>query len=172
MIFKNRSRFIIEVLEILILVFALSWFVNTFVFGLTQVKDNGMLPALERGDQVLINKSPINGFGALEGGDIVVFRQAPDQENRVKRLIGLAGDKIEIRNGFTYVNGNPIYEPYANTPVTCQFQAITVPQDHVFVLNDDRSETNDSRTLGSIREDNLIGEAIFCYWPWAKIKSL
>lgn len=172
MISKDLSKSLIEILEVLIVVFALSWFVNTYIFGFAQVKHNGMLPTLGHNDQVLMYKSPMNNFSSLKRGDIVVFSKDTEPENSINRVIGLAGEKIEIRNGFTYINGKPIYEPYAYTPITNDFNPTIVPRNHVFVLNDNRLEKNDSRTFGSIPQEDLIGKAIFRYWPWTKIKGL
>lgn len=164
-------KIIIEVLEVIILFLALSWFTKTYLFSFYQVNEEGMLPTLGPNNHVIVNK--FNQDDKSIGRDhIIVFQSERSTAPSIKRLIGYAGDKIEIRNGFTYVNGVPLYEPYAYTPVAYSFAPVTVPKDHVFVLNDNRIDHNDSRSFGCISNDSIIGRAVFCYWPWTKIKSL
>ncbi len=167
---KDTAKLIVEIIEILIIIFALSWFMKMYVVGFSSVDGNGMLPTLGNNDQIFVLKF-IDDPDSLQRGDIVVLKDI-NSNQRVKRLIGRPKDEIEIRNGFTYVNGKPLYEPYALTPLTLKMEPLIIPQNQVFVLNDNRSEANDSRELGSIPIDNLEGKAIFCYWPWSRIKGL
>ncbi len=169
---RSKSKFLIELLEVIIIVFALSWFSKTFIFGFAQMPDDSMLPTLGVNNHILVDKCFYKNTRTLKRGDIVVFLTDNNQNENIKRLIGLAGDKIEIRNGFTYVNDKPLYEPYAHIPITNQFKPIIVPDDHIFVLNDNRTAKDDSRLTGSIPKENLVGKAVLCYWPWPRIKSL
>jgi len=166
---KDKAKFVMEVIEMLIIVFALSWFSKTYVIGFAAVKDNAMLPTLSRHSQVFVAKF-LRTANTLERGDIIAFRAA--KNSYVKRLIGLPGDQIELRNGFVYINGQPLYEPYAQTPVSQKIEALTVPPDTFFVLNDNRSEQDDSRIFGCIPIEDIMGKAVVCYWPWFQIKIL
>jgi len=167
---NHKTNLVIEIIEIIIIVFALSWFTKTYLVGFATVQDNGMLPTLGVNNRVLVVKiSKINP--TLESGDIVVYLDK-DNNQKIKRLIGITGDTIEMRNGLTYVNDKPLFEPYAETPLTYQFPKFVVRKDQVFVLNDNRSDQNDSRQVGSIPIDDFIGKAIFCYWPWSNLKGL
>lgn len=167
---RNYTQFVIEILEIAIITFALSWFLKTYLLGFATVKDSGMFPTLDKHHQVFMVKI-FNNLVTLENGDIIVYMDK-NQDQKIKRIIGLAGNEIEIRNGFTYINEKPLYEPYAHIPLTYQFSKLTVSKDHVFVLNDNRFDQNDSRLTGSIPKDQIIGKAIFCYWPWSNLKGL
>lgn len=104
-------------------------------------------------------------------GDIVVFR-FPDPEKTnppkdyIKRVIGLPGDKVEIKwDGTVYINDQPLYEPYTKEPANKDFGPITVPQDSLFVLGDNRNNSADSRYWGFMPLTNLKGQAIFNYLP-------
>jgi len=167
---KSTTGYIVEIIEIIIVVFALSWYIKAYVFHFTKINESGMLPALTKNNHVFVEKLLKDQI--LARGDVVVLYGVDSKAESVRRLIGLAGEKIEIRNGFIYVNNEPLYEPYGYTPVTCDFAPVIVPQDHIFVLNDNRSDYNDSRTWGSIPKEKIIGEAQFCYWPWSQIKFL
>lgn len=166
---KDKTKFVLEVIEILIIVFALSWFSKTYIVGFAGVKDSAMLPALSSNSQVFVVKFQRTAK-TLTRGDIIVFQAAGN--NSVKRLIGLPGDQIELRNGFVYINGQPRYEPYAQTPATMKMETVIVPKDSFFVLNDNRSEQDDSRKFGCIPIQDIMGKAVLCYWPWSQIKIL
>lgn len=168
----NQGKFelIGEVLEIVLIVFALSWFLKTYVLAFTGVRGEGMLPTLGPGNQVLAVKLG-KSETALSRGDILVFTDSSDNP-AVRRLIGLPGDKVEIKNGLAYVNDHPLYEPYARTPLTYRFAAVVVPKNQLFVLNDNRSDLNDSRKTGSVALDKIQGRAVLCYWPWINMQFL
>jgi len=161
---------VVEILEIVIIVFALSWLIKTDVLGFSSVSGDGMLPVLGKNNQVLVVKF-FRSTTFLARGDIVVFRDEQMNEH-TERLVGLPGDRIEIRNGFAYVNGKPTYEPYARTPPTYQMAPVFVPKNSVFVLNDNRTVQNDSKEFGSIPIDSVQGRAVMCYWPWSKMQIL
>jgi signal peptidase I len=167
---SKKPQLIIEVLEIIIFVFAISWLMKTYVFGFAGVQDEGMMPTLGKYDQVFVSKLFIS-TASLERGDIAIFLDG-ERKPHVKRVIGLPGETVEIRNGFTYVNAKPLYEPYAQIPMTYRLESLTVPQGYVYVLNDNRTEQTDSRTLGSIPNERIMGKALFCFWPVSKIKGL
>jgi signal peptidase I len=166
---KGLTRYFLELVEIIIIVIALSWFAQTYIVELVKVKDNSMLPTLGQNNQVLALK-PLKSR-TLEQGDVIAFYREGETAN-VKRVIGLAGDEVKIRNGYVYLNGKPLYEPNLRTPVTVEFPPVIVPANHVFVLNDNRLDNNDSRMWGTIPLEEVIGEVMFCYWPWPQIKFL
>jgi signal peptidase I len=169
---KKNLKVLGEILEVGLIIFALSWFGQVYMLEFAKVQDNNMLPTLGLNNQVFVNKSFYHRSKAFARGDIVLFFTANEQEKSLKRIVGLEGETIEIRNGFTYVNGEPLYEPYAHTPVTLEFLPVKIPQGHVFLLNDDRTNKNDSRLMGSIPVTHLVGKAVLTYWPWSSIRLL
>lgn len=163
---------IIEIIEIILIVFALSWFTKTYLLQFVQVGDKCMLPTLNNNSIVFIDKFFAQKLNIIKRGDIVAYCPADSKKTEIKRLVGLPGDKVEIRNGYTYVNGEPCYEPYAQISVDYVFKPVIIPDGHFFVLNDNRSDNFDSRIIGPIPIQSLDGKALFTIWPLLSIKSL
>ena len=98
---------------------------------------------------------------------MVVFSmpEQPDGELLIKRVIGLPGETVEIRDGQVYIDGVPLDEPYLDQGTRGRFGPVSVPPLHVFVLGDNRSFSNDSRAFDAISVENILGRAWFSYWP-------
>ena len=131
-------------------------------------------------DRVLINKF-VYDFSDPKRGDIVLFEDPknPEGDALIKRVIGLPGDTIAIQNGKLYLNGNPQDEPYlaenpclSYMPKTCSFGPVTVPENHVFVMGDNRANSTDSRFFGPIPEESVIGKAALSFWPPGRLQLL
>lgn len=172
MIPKKKELLPLEIIEIILIVFALSWFTKTYLLQFAQVGDKSMLPTLDDNSIVFIDKFFAKKLNILNRGDIIAYCPEDSKKTEIKRLVGLPGDRVEIRNGFTYVNGEPLYEPYALIPVDYVFMPVIIPEGHFFVLNDNRSENNDSRLIGPIGFQYMEGKALFTVWPLLNIKSL
>jgi len=99
-------------------------------------------------------------------GDIVIL-QVPQAGSGllIKRVIGLPGEKIEIKGGKVYINEQPLAEPYLSNQSQRDMRATVVPPEHAFVMGDNRGFSNDSRSFGSVPLDNIVGRAWFSYWP-------
>lgn len=166
---KNQFTFIVEILEIVIIIFALSWFAKTYLVQFVIIDDDSMLPTFTQNNRLFVQKI----FFQLKRGNIIVYESPDKNQINIKRIIGLPGEQIEIRNGLTYVNNEPIYEPYApEIPVSYEFKPVMIPKRHIFVLNDNRYLKNDSRMIGCIPYERVKGKVILCYWPLTKIKIL
>lgn len=111
-------------------------------------------------------------FHPPQRDDVIVFTPptGPDAEFLVKRVIGIPGDEIDIRGGQVYVNGNPRDEPYPATRTTGGTYPLTVGLNELFVLGDNRSRSNDSRTWGLVPAENVVGRVWFGYWPPSELK--
>ncbi len=110
-------------------------------------------------------------FHPPERGDIVVFNP-PVRSNKpyIKRVIGLPGETVSVRDGFVYIDGQRLNEPYITGPITdCggqrQCDPVTVPEGEVYVLGDNRTNSSDSRSFGPVNVDRIIGKAWITYWP-------
>jgi signal peptidase I len=156
-------RFIIDVVETLILSIVLFAAINA-VSARIRVDGASMEPTLQSGEFVIVNKLAY-WFGEPTIGDVIVFHfpRDPDQEY-IKRVIGLPGAQVEIKDGEVSVNGQVLQEDYiAASPV--YDVAADVPEDSLFVLGDNRNNSSDSHNWGSVPLDQIIGKATFVYWP-------
>lgn len=157
------ARFIIDVIETLILSIILFAAINA-VSARIRVDGASMEPSLQSGEFVIVNKLAYT-FGDPAIGDVIVFHfpRDPDQEY-IKRVIGLPGDRVEVREGIVYVNDQILNEDYiAASPV---YETVwDVPSDSLFVLGDNRNNSSDSHNWGPVPMDNVIGKATFIYWP-------
>lgn len=123
-------------------------------------------------DRLLINKLAYD-IKAPKRGDIALFEdQRGGKKTLIKRVVGLPGDELELRNGKLSVNGEPLQESYVKNdsckpgyPKTCSFGPVTVPENHYFMMGDNRTRSLDSRFFGPVPEDDLIGEALVLFWP-------
>ena len=165
----------LEYLVILLVSFALVFgFVRPFVMEAFWIPSGSMIPTLEIGDRVLVNKF-IYRFTDPRRGDIIVFESVDNSnEDLIKRVVGLPGDKIAVRGGKLFVNGEPQKEPYTNKKVPDRsfFARTTVPKNHVFVMGDNRANSADSRVFGPLPEKNIEGEAFLRFWPPDRIGLL
>ena len=177
-------RSILEIPIILLISFALVFgFVRPVVAAPFYVGSSSMDPTLHgckgcTNDRLLINKL-VYDIESPKRGDIALFEDQqpliPPDDPLTKRVIGLPGDKLELRNGQLILNGEPLEEPYVKNdpcepgnPKTCSFGPVTVPKDHYFMMGDNRTGSFDSRFFGPVPEDDLIGEAIIRFWPPAR----
>ena len=159
----NWKRFFLDIVETLVLAVVLFVGINA-VSARVRVDGSSMLPTLENGEFVLVSKLSYTS-GEYQRGDIIVFHFPlnPDEE-LVKRIIGLPGDQVVVRDGLVYVNGQQLSEDYiSHAPVyTGEW---TVTEGHLFVLGDNRNNSNDSKDWGLLPQENVVGKAILIYWP-------
>ncbi|WNS76803.1 signal peptidase I [Bacillus sp. DTU_2020_1000418_1_SI_GHA_SEK_038] len=164
----------IKAFAIGIIIFA---FIRTFFFSNYIVEGESMEPTLENGNKLIVNKIGTQ-IGELHRFDVIVFHHSKE-EDFVKRVIGLPGDKVEYHNDELYINGEKVYEPYLEkfrkeafgSMLTGDFTlmeaagAETVPEGKIFVLGDNRAKSWDSRHYGFISADQVVGKVNLRYWP-------
>jgi signal peptidase I len=165
----------VEFLVILAVAFALVFgFVRPFVLEAFRIPSESMVPTLLVGDRVFVNKF-IYRFAEPERGDVVVFESVNGgEEDLIKRIVAVAGDEIEVRNGTLLVNGEEQEEPYLNENPSFNgsYEQTEVPEGYVFVMGDNRANSADSRVFGSLPVENIEGEAFMRFWPPLRIGSL
>jgi len=157
----------------LIIAFTVAMFAQATLAKPYQIPSGSMLPTIQLQDRILADRF-IYRIKSIERGDVIVFTPPAgvDQSTPyVKRVIGLGGDTVEVRNGKTYVNGEEFPVPSAVTP-TYTRKAETVPEGMLFVLGDNRNESSDSHIWGYVPEENVIGRADIVYWPPKNIHLL
>jgi signal peptidase I len=159
----NWKRFFLDILETLVLAVILFVGINT-VSARVRVDGFSMRPTLEDGEFVLVSKLSYK-FGEYNRGDIIVFHFPlnPDEE-LVKRIIGLPGDNVVVKDNQVYVNGQKLDEPYIAQAPLYSGEWI-VPEGTLFVLGDNRNNSNDSKDWGLLPQDNVVGKAVLIYWP-------
>ena len=150
---------------------AISCFIIIFLYQPVKVEGTSMMPSLDDQERIFVNKF-VYRLEPIQRGDIVVFRYPRDpSKSFIKRVVGLAGDRIQIDAGRVFVNGKLLdedYVPRAYEDLRSYPEAV-VPPDSYFVLGDHRSLSNDSRDFGSVNQSYIYGKAVFGYWPMDKM---
>jgi signal peptidase I len=155
----------------LIISLAISAFIIIFLYQPVKVEGTSMMPSLEDQERIFVNKF-VYRLEPIERGDIVVFRYPRDpSKSYIKRVIGMAGDRIRIDGGQVYVNDQALDEDYVPPAYTDSrsYPEMTVPAQSFFVLGDHRSMSNDSRDFGAVNQSFIYGKAVFGYWPMDKL---
>jgi signal peptidase I len=183
---KVKSTFR-EYVEALAVALALALFIRTFFVQAFKIPSGSMLPTLQIGDHLLVNKLlyglriPVVGTRLLsffppERKDIIVFVYPEDRDKDfIKRIVGVPGDVIEVRQKQLFRNGKPVdktEEPYVQHTAPLEpglrdnFGPVTVPAGQVFVMGDNRDHSLDSRFWGFVPYENIKGKAFIIYWSW------
>jgi len=150
--------------------FVISLLVRSYVVGTFVIVGDSMIPSLTDGERVFVNRLAYV-LGRPERGDIVVFRYPLDPGREfVKRVIGLPGDRVEIRGGRVLVNGSEFTGGFQVRADGSDFAARTVPPGAVFVLGDNRSVSRDSRAFGFVPLENVEGEVFLVWWPISRVE--
>jgi signal peptidase I len=158
----------------LIISLAISAFIIIFLYQPVKVEGTSMMPSLDDQERIFVNKF-VYRWEPIERGDIVVFRYPRDpSKSYIKRVIGVAGDRIRIDAGQVFVNGAPIEENYVPAMYADErsYPETVVPPLSYFMLGDHRSMSNDSRDFGPVKEGYIYGKAVFGYWPMEKLGRL
>jgi signal peptidase I len=184
---KIKSK-VQEYIEAIIIAILIAFVIRTFVIQAFKIPSRSMVPTLLVGDQILVNKfiygvkipylrKTIIPVTNPEKGDIVVFIYPNDRsKDFIKRVIGIAGDKIEIKNKRIFINNKEysdsygVYSDNLIYPGIIQprdnFGPVTVPQGSLFVMGDNRDESSDSRYWGFVDIKDVEGKAFIIYWSW------
>ncbi|MBY6275452.1 signal peptidase I [Symbiobacterium thermophilum] len=162
-----------EVLETLVLALLFALIIRTFVVEVYQVSGSSMTNTLYDQERVLVNKFIYKLVRDPRPGDIIVFKY-PRQPERdfIKRVVAVAGDTVEMRGGVVYVNGEPFNEAPTVRLSAGDFGPVVVPPDSVFVLGDNRSNSEDSRYFGEVPLSHIRGLAVARIWPLTEISAL
>ena len=137
-----------------------------FIVQPVKVEGTSMEPRLQPQDRLFVNKF-VYYFSDIRRGDIVVFWYPRDRSKSfIKRVVGLPGDRVEIRSGTVFVNGQRLSEPYLPSRFDLESHPPElIPPRHYFVMGDHRNSSSDSRDWGTVPRQNIFGEAVFRYWP-------
>jgi signal peptidase I len=160
------ASFIKELPLLVIIAFVVAWLIKSFIIQPFYIPSGSMEPTFVVGDHVLVNKF-VYRFTKPARGEVIVFRYPLDpSKDYIKRIVGFPGETVEIKNSHVYISGKKLNESYAATEMgTPDFGPIKVPANKLFVLGDNRNNSADSRAWGMLPGRNILGKAIFLYWP-------
>jgi signal peptidase I len=179
---KQKSK-VREYTETLIIALVIALFVRSFVVQAFKIPSGSMEPTLLVGDHILVNKFiygiriPVIGtkilpFAKPQRGDVIVFIFPKDRsKDFIKRVIGLPGEKVQIRERKIYINDRLIADPWGffqswEMPTSDNYGPTEVPPGHLFVMGDNRENSEDSRYWGFVPLDDVLGKAFIMYWSW------
>jgi len=186
-----------DTLEAIVVALLLAFVIRAFVVQAFKIPSGSMLDTLQIGDHLLVSKfaydvrlpstifldttdgKVIAQTGTPERGDIIVFKFPEDEKKDfIKRVIGLPGETIELREKVVHINGTAIDEPYAihtkytTQPIRDDFGPFTVPEGQYFVMGDNREGSYDSRWWGPVKREKIVGKALIIYWSWGSITDV
>jgi len=176
---KKKKNEWLEWTKAILLALGIAVIVRVFIFAPIIVDGPSMLPTLHDRDQMIVNKLSYT-FGEPERFDIVVFH-ASQQKDFIKRVIGLPGEHVEVKDSILHIDGEPMEEDFLIRDSDDSFRNDfsleelpgnhdVIPEDHLLVLGDNRSNSTDSRMIGLISLDEVVGEASLIYWPLDRIQ--
>lgn len=161
-----------------VVVFVIMMLLNLFVFNLSMVKGQSMQPTLVERERLFVNKI-IYDFSTPKHGEVVVLHDPSQDDTKkeflVKRVIGVPGDVVAVKEHKLYLNGQLQQEDYIDVDIQDEdFAEITLGDDQYFVMGDNRhlGESKDSRYFGTVTSDLIVGRAEFIFWPFNKIRGL
>ena len=188
---QKRKSVIREWVESIIVAFILAMLIRTFVIQAFKIPTGSMRSTLLEGDLILVNKFiygakiPFTGFSfpALrkpKRSDVIVFIYPENpKKDFIKRLAGLPGETLEIKNGTVYINDKPLLDPvfnqryyYNRGEFGQEGKKIKIPEDNFFVLGDNSASSQDSRYWGFVPLKNILGKALLIYWPPRRIRII
>ena len=167
----------IEAVKTIVTAGILAFGIRTFVAEARYIPSGSMEPTLEINDRLIIEKMSYR-FRSPERGDVVVFSptekllQQNFKDAFIKRVIGLPGEKIQVKGGRVYVNDKPLREKYIEEEPRYDYGPVTVPEEQYLVLGDNRNNSYDSHYWGFVPKENLIGRAVVRFWPLDRAGSL
>lgn len=168
---KSATR---DIIDNIIVAFVIAIFIRTFFLGVYTIPTGSMLDTLQIGDFILVNKLSYT-FSKPKHDDIVVFEYPLNPKvDYIKRVIGIPGDVIEIKDKIVYRNGEKLepdyvrYEEGYHLAIADNVEKFTVPDGFYFMMGDNRDNSADSRFWGYVKEDAIIGKAFIIYWSWGE----
>ncbi len=165
-----------ENVQILVIALVLAVIIRGFIAEPRYIPSNSMLPTLLKGDRLVVEKISYR-LHPPKKGDIVVFTPPEQLQNEgfrkdqafIKRIIGLPGQEVKVEQGKVYINGEQLDEKYINEPPDYKLEKIIVPENYLFVMGDNRNNSNDSHIWGFLPQKNVIGHAIFRFFPFDRV---
>jgi len=178
-ILSSIGAFVLEILQTIVISLLIFFIIYVFIAQPFQVKGDSMLNNYHDGEYLLVSKLSYR-FGNPKEGDVIVFEYPNSpQYDYIKRIIATPEKTVSVKQGKVYLDGFPLEEPYLSPDITTLGKAFlkegvnyTLSDNEYFVMGDNRERSSDSRTWGVLPKKNIIGKAVFRYWPLSKIGIL
>jgi signal peptidase I len=169
----NPAREALEWIISIVIAVAAALAIHTYVGQLVRIEGDYMVPTLINAERVVVTKYSY-WLSEPQRGDIVVTHYPIDNQYYVKRIIGLPGETVEVRNGTVYINGVALAESYIAEPIEADFEPMTVEDGHVFVMGDNRNYSLDSRNpqIGTLPQEDIMGKVRAVVWPFDKFGGI
>jgi len=186
-----------DTVEAVVVALLLAFVIRAFVVQAFKIPSGSMLDTLQIGDHLLVTKfaydirlpstiwldttdgKVLYKTGDPQRGDIMVFKYPLNEDQDfIKRVIGLPGETVEIKNKVVYIDGRPLDEPYVlhkdarRVPVRDDFGPFKVPEGEYFMMGDNREGSHDSRFWGTVKRSKIVGKALVIYWSWASLTDI
>ena len=173
---KRSWKALVENFKLVAIALLIAVVVRIFIAEPRYIPSPSMVPTLSVGDRLLVDKVSYR-INVPEPGDIVVFEPPPQLQGYgysasqafIKRVVGLPGQTVQVEKGSVLIDGEPLSEPYILEPPQYEMPAVQIPSDSLFVMGDNRNDSNDSHVWGFLPTDNVIGKAAFRFWPWSRV---
>lgn len=169
-ILKSLAEWVV----IIAIAFVLSIVIRNYLVDTRIVPTGSMIPTIQLQDRLIVDRF-FYKHNPIERGDIVVFSApvaAAEDKDLVKRVIGLPGEKLEIKSGTVFINDRMLAEPYIENPADYDYGPVDIPDDSFFMLGDNRKYSKDSHVWGYVPAENLLGKVWIRYWPIERLGHL
>jgi signal peptidase I len=179
-ILRKIYFFLLDTMQTILLAASIFLVIYIFLFRPFQVSGESMFPTFKNKEYILTNLITLR-FKSPQKGDVIVFKAPTDQEKDfIKRVIGVAGDSVSLKDGFIYVNAKKLDESaYLESDVRTygggflqEDEPVIVPEGEYFVMGDNRPFSSDSREWGFLKQKDIIGKSFFVYWPVNTIRII
>ncbi|WP_107669824.1 signal peptidase I [Cyanothece sp. BG0011] len=176
---NNVLKAIWENVQILGIAIILAVIIRTFIAEPRYIPSESMYPTLATGDRLVVEKVSYY-FHPPKPGDIIVFEPPMQLQLQgyqrsqafIKRIVARGGETVGVQDGIVYINNQPVDEDYILESPHYNLQTVEVPEGYLFVMGDNRNNSNDSHVWGFLPEKNVIGHAVFRFFPWQRIGSI
>lgn len=164
---KKYVQTILEWAALIVVAWLISFAIRTFVFDTRIVPTGSMLPTIQLQDRVIFDKL-FYRFGSLERGDIIMFtppQGSGESDDLVKRIVGLPGESLEVREGKVWINGMVLEEPYLDQAPKYSYGPLKIPENAYIMFGDNRNNSKDAHIWGVLPKENIEGRVLLRYWP-------
>ena len=172
---KDFRRSLNEVIDCVIKTGIWVILLMAFVVRTYYIPSESMCPTLQINDHIFVSKVPYY-FSSPDRGDVIVFYPPHRHEEKgvtfIKRVVALENDVVQVSDGVLYVNGTPMSEPYIKELIFNDYPAYKVPPGHLFVMGDNRNNSDDSRYWGPLPKRDVVGRAFLIFWPFNRFAKI